>query len=105
MQTKSLQGTLTHRMENGTVLSASIGKKSKKRLSTKARLTDINLQDDLNSHEFTLDGDDDIITAVVGAMWNPTDNLRLHFIYDHDYVPSAVKNVDINTVFTVLTSI
>ncbi len=94
MQTKELKGTLTHRLENGTVLSASLGKKSKKRLPTNSNLTDINLQDDLNSHEFTLEGDDDIITAALGAMWNPTDNLRLHFIYDHDYVPSAVKNVD-----------
>ena len=94
MQTKALKGTITHRLENGTVLSASIGKTSKKRLPSNSSLTDINLQDDLNSHEFTLEGDDDIITAALGAMWNPTDNLRLQFIYDHDYVPSAVKNVD-----------
>ena len=93
MQTKALKGTLTHRMENGTILSASVGKTVKKRLSSRVDLTDINLQDDLNSHEFTLDGDDELITLAAGALWNPTDSLRLSFIYDHDYVPSAVKNV------------
>ena len=48
MQTKALKGTITHRLENGTVLSASIGKTSKKRLSSKASLTDIHLPDDLD---------------------------------------------------------
>ena len=94
MQSKSLMGTLTHRMESGTILSASLGLVNKKRLPSNADLTDVNLQDDLNSHEFTLDDDDDLIAAVLGAQWNPTDNLRLHFIYDRNYVPSAVKNVD-----------
>ena len=93
MQTKELKGTLTYKLENGTVLSAMLGMAKKKRLSTNADLNDINLQDDLNSHEFTLDDDDTLITGALGAMWNPTDVLRLNFIYDHNYVPSAVKNV------------
>ncbi len=94
MQTKAIKATLTHRLENGTILTGSLGKSSKRRLPSNADLTDINLQDDLNSHEFTLDEDDDLITTTLGALWNPTDVLRLNFIYDHDYVASAVKNID-----------
>ena len=94
MQTQEVKGTLTHKLENGTVLSATLGLAKKKRLATNADLTDVNLQDDLNSHEFTLADDDTLVTGALGAMWNPTDVLCLNFLYDHNYVPSAVKNVD-----------
>jgi tetratricopeptide (TPR) repeat protein len=94
METQTIKGTLTHRNESGTILSATLGIAKKSRVSTSVSLTDINLQDDLNSHVFTLDDDDSTVIGALGALWNPTDNLRLHFIYSHDYVSSAVKNID-----------
>ena len=94
MDTQVIKGTLTHRMESGTILSATLGVSKKKRVGADQSLSDINLQDDLNSHEFTLAEDESMIIGALGALWNPTDNLRLHFIYSHDYVASAVKNVD-----------
>ena len=94
METQTLKGTLTHRNESGTILSGTLGLSRKKRVGPEQDLADINLQDDLNSHKFTLDDDDTILVAALGAVWNPTDNLRLNFLYSHDYVSSAVKNID-----------
>lgn len=92
-----VKGTLTHRTESGAVLSATLGV-AKKNLKSAPDTTDINLQDELNSHEFTLPEDESTVIGSLGAIWSPADNLRLNILFGHDYVPSAVKNVDYNGV-------
>ena len=94
MDTQVAKASLTHRTESGTILSATVGISKKSRVGADQDLSDINLQDELNSHEFSLGDDDTTVVGALGALWNPTDNLRLHFIYSHDYVLSAVKNID-----------
>ena len=95
MEEQVVKGTLTHRTESGAILSATFGV-AKKKLKSAPGIEDINLQDDLNSHQFTLPEDETSYIGALGAIWNPTDNLRLNVILSHDYVPSAVKNIDYN---------
>ena len=64
---------------------------------------DINLQDELNSREFSPAKDETLVIGSVGAIWNPTDSLSLNVVYSHDYVSSAVKNVDYHGVFAGMT--
>ncbi len=89
---------IAHRLENGLILSASagIGQKAQKTREKDGSYYK-NLQDNLNEHKFTLDDDDSDLLLTLSATYNPGINLRLHFLYDRDYVASAIKNIIYNS--------
>ena len=102
MEQRVVKGMLSHRTESGAILSATLGV-TKKSVKDHPDLVDINLQDELNSHEFSPAKDETLVIGSVGAIWNPTDSLSLNVVYSHDYVSSAVKNIDYHGVFAGMT--
>ena len=102
MEQQVVKGMLSHRTESGAILSATLGV-AKKTVKTLPDLVDINLQDELNSREFSPAKDETLVIGSVGAIWNPTDSLSLNVVYSHDYVSSAVKNVDYHGIFAGMT--
>lgn len=94
---KEVKGNITHRLETGTILSAGLGVAKKDPKARFRHLDDVNLQDELNKREFNPAEGDTIVTATLGALWHPADNLTFHTFYDRNYVASAVKNVVYNS--------
>ena len=83
--------TLSHRLGNGAVLSASVGVASRKPTGRRPDFSDINLEDESGSRKFDPAEDDSHLIASLGARWHPRDNLELSVLYDRNYVQSAVK--------------
>lgn len=102
MEQQVVKGMLSHRTESGSILSATLGV-AKKSVGSLPDLVDINLQDELNSHEFNPATDATMVIGSLGAIWNPTDSLSLNVVYSHDYVASAVKNVNFHGIFAGMT--
>ncbi len=89
-ETEQATATLSHRTENGAILSATFG--VAQRSSTKTPPLDgINLEDEHNSRAFELPDEEDTWILMLGARWHPRDNLELSFLYDHGFVQSAAK--------------
>ena len=92
--TDEIRLNMSHRLESGVILSGSIGRARKRQLTKNRDSTYYtNLQDALNSHDFTLHGNEEATLLTLGATFSPIDNLALHFFYDRNYVVSAAKNV------------
>ena len=83
------------RLDSGVFLFGSGGQAKRKPIySGKYRYEEYeNLQDHRNSGRFTRMRRNDEVVFSFGARWNPEDNFSVMTLYDHDYVPSAVKEV------------
>ncbi|MBR1836586.1 MAG: hypothetical protein IJ783_04800, partial [Kiritimatiellae bacterium] len=91
MSTSQVRGTFTHRTNGGATLAASLGWSSRSPKGVRDAYR--NLQDDLNSGDFSRPESDSTWLLAVTARWHPRDNLTLTVGYDHDWVLSAVKNI------------
>ena len=63
-----------------------------------AALSDEDLQDELNSRNFTRSNSDTTLLVALGAIWHPSDQMTLRVLYDRDYVSSAVRNIVYNSI-------
>ena len=93
-----IAATLAHRMESGAVLYGTLGMSHKTGTKDDFDWSDINLQDELNSRNFTRSNSDTTLLVALGAIWHPSDQMTLRVLYDRDYVSSAVRNIVYNSI-------
>ena len=97
-KTEETVATLSHRLGNGAIISASAGVASRKPSGKPRDFSDINLEDELGSRTFVPADDDSMSIFSLGGRWHPRDNLELALLYDRNYVQSAVKFVPYHAV-------
>ena len=90
-------GRLSHKTRAGLVLSGEIGMRDREQKKNPNITTNFNLQDGLNSHSFVPAKDESHLVGSISAYWHPLEALSLLFLYDHNLVDSAAKNILYNS--------
>ena len=90
-KTEELTASYSHRTSVGATLTATVGTAKRSPAGKRPDPTDINLEDEHGSRNFDLSDDDTVLLVSLGGRWHPRDNLELSFVYDRNYVQSAVK--------------
>ena len=90
-------GRLSHKTRSGLVLSGEIGMRDRQQKKNPNITTNFNLQDGLNSHSFVPAKDESHLVGSLSAYWHPLEALSLLFLYDHNLVDSAAKNILYNS--------
>ncbi|MBP5788558.1 MAG: polysaccharide deacetylase family protein, partial [Kiritimatiellae bacterium] len=88
---------VSHKTHTGLVLSGEIGMRDRQQKKNPNITTNFNLQDGLNSHSFVPAKDESHLVGSISAYWHPLEALSLLFLYDHNLVDSAAKNILYNS--------
>ncbi len=92
MSTTQVRGNFAHRTTGGATIAAALGWSSRSPKGLRAAYA--NLQDEIDAGQFTRPDSDSTWLLALSARWYPRDNLAITVGYDHDWVLSAVRNIE-----------